>query len=140
MRSVGGAVTGRVVVADTIRTVERVEDQVWQEGRPPKLKGVVLVGEIDGGKMTPAECEARMRAARDQAMRVAFGLEPEKPVKPKEPIVEIKSPDDPIPEGPAEWYKAYEESLEAERKRMLRSVYGGFGPLPSGPGKRENGS
>lgn len=33
------------------------------------------VVEVDGGALTPAECEAKMRTDRDRAMRIACGFE-----------------------------------------------------------------
>lgn len=50
-------------------------------------------GEVDGGALTPAECEAKMRGDRDRAMRVGLGFEAADSGKPREPKLTIKLPD-----------------------------------------------
>jgi hypothetical protein len=45
--------------------------------------GVVKASEVDGGALTPAECEAKMRDDRDRAMRIGLGFEVAEPSKPR---------------------------------------------------------
>lgn len=73
------------------------------------------VVEVDGGALTPAECEAKMRADRDRAMRVGLGFEA---------ADSGKTPADPTTSTTADT----DRIIQADIAKKMRQYYGTYYP------------